>query len=359
MLLPLSRGGVGCTGMEPPDPRGGGLLSWSCGGPSRGEWGPGGARGPSHGGVLLSELRGDLHVGNGSSWSCEGSHAAGMGSWRPPLGEVLHHENRSSQSCRRSLPYGMGSRGWEGSLTRRCSLPEAQRGPSRGQTLFSETREGLQVGNGLPELGGPPRGAPLLRSPESSAMGTALPAPHAERPPPLPALCSAAQPWAAQSRLYGGGLSCAPPPPPSGGLTAEQRTAPGSSVPPSANLTVRISATTKRGKKKKKRKKRKPKNQKEKEKRRWILLQAPAAPIHPSVGSRSGGRSRAALHPPPAAPLCSPGLNADTPLNISPSLSTACRTPGCSSPPRWRRRPLGWRTAWAPTAPRGPPAGSP
>lgn len=266
MLLPLSRGGVGCTGMEPPDPRGGGLLSWSCGGPSRGEWGPGGARGPSHGGVLLSELRGDLHVGNGSSWSCEGSHAAGMGSWRPPLGEVLHHENRSSQSCRRSLPYGMGSRGWEGSLTRRCSLPEAQRGPSRGQTLFSETREGLQVGNGLPELGGPPRGAPLLRSPESSAMGTALPAPHAERPPPLPALCSAAQPWAAQSRLYGGGLSCAPPPPPSGGLTAEQRTAPGSSVPPSANLTVRISATTKRGKKKKKKEKKetkKPKGKRE------------------------------------------------------------------------------------------------
>lgn len=298
-------------------------------------------------------------MGNGSSWSCEGSHAAGMGSWRPPLGEVLHNENRSSQSCRRSLPYGMGSRGWEGSLTRRCSLPEAQRGPSRGQTLFSETREGLQVGNGLPELGGPPRGAPLLRSPESSAMGTALPAPHAERPPPLPALCSAAQPWAAQSRLYGGGLSCVPPSPQ---RRSHSRTEDGSGLlrPPLCKPHGEdFSHNEKRKKKKKKRKKRKPKNQKEKEKRRWILLQAPAAPIHPSVGSRSGGRSRAALHPPPAAPLCSPGLNADAPLNISPSLSTACRTPGCSSPPRWRRRPLGWRTAWAPTAPRGPPAGSP
>lgn len=297
-------------------------------------------------------------MGNGSSWSCEGSHAGGMGSWRPPLGEVLHHENRSSQSCRRSLPYGMGSRGWEGSLTRRCSLPEAQRGPSRGQTLFSETREGLQVGNGLPELGGPPRGAPLLRSPESSAMGTALPAPHAERPPPLPALCSAAQPWAAQSRLYGGGLSCAPPSPQ---RRSHSRTEDGSGLlrPPLCKPHGEDFSHNEKRKKKKKRKKRKPKNQKEKEKRRWILLQAPAAPIHPSVGSRSGGRSRAALHPPPAAPLCSPGLNADTPLNISPSLSTACRTPGCSSPPRWRRRPLGWRTAWAPTAPRGPPAGSP
>lgn len=296
-------------------------------------------------------------MGNGSSWSCEGSHAGGMGSWRPPLGEVLHHENRSSQSCRRSHPYGMGSRGWEGSLTRRCSLPEAQRGPSRGQTLFSETREGLQVGNGLPELGGPPRGAPLLRSPESSAMGTALPALHAERPPPLPALCSAAQPWAAQSRLYGGGLSCVPPSPQ---RRSHSRTEDGSGLlrPPLCKPHGEdFSHNEKR--KKKKRKKRKPKNQKEKEKRRWILLQAPAAPIHPSVGSRSGGRSRAALHPPPAAPLCSPGLNADAPLNISPSLSTACRTPGCSSPPRWRRRPLGWRTAWAPTAPRGPPAGSP
>lgn len=214
---------LGAPGWSPQTPEGGGLLSWSCGGPLRGEWAPGGARGPSHGGVLLSELRGDLHVGNGSSWSCEGSHAGGMGSWRPPLGEVLHHENRSSQSCRRSLPYGMGSRGWEGSLTRRCSLPEAQRGPSRGQTLFSETREGLQVGNGLPELGGPPRGAPLLRSPESSAMGTALPALHAERPPPLPALCSAAQPWAAQSRLYGGGLSCAPPPLPPAAVSQQNR----------------------------------------------------------------------------------------------------------------------------------------
>lgn len=297
-------------------------------------------------------------MGNGSSWSCEGSHAGGMGSWRPPLGEVLHHENRSSQSCRRSLPYGMGSRGWEGSLTRRCSLPEAQRGPSRGQTLFSETREGLQVGNGLPELGGPPRGAPLLRSPESSAMGTALPAPHAERPPPLPALCSAAQPWAAQSRLYGGGLSCVPPSPQ---RRSHSRTEDGSGLlrPPLCKPHGEDFSHNEKRKKKKKRKKRKPKNQKEKEKRRWILLQAPAAPIHPSVGSRSGGRSRAALHPPPAAPLCSPGLNADTPLNISPSLSTACRTPGCSSPPRWRRRPLGWRTAWAPTAPRGPPAGSP
>lgn len=297
-------------------------------------------------------------MGNGSSWSCEGSHAGGMGSWRPPLGEVLHHENRSSQSCRRSHPYGMGSRGWEGSLTRRCSLPEAQRGPSRGQTLFSETREGLQVGNGLPELGGPPRGAPLLRSPESSAMGTALPAPHAERPPPLPALCSAAQPWAAQSRLYGGGLSCVPPSPQ---RRSHSRTEDGSGLlrPPLCKPHGEDFSHNEKRKKKKKRKKRKPKNQKEKEKRRWILLQAPAAPIHPSVGSRSGGRSRAALHPPPAAPLCSPGLNADAPLNISPSLSTACRTPGCSSPPRWRRRPLGWRTAWAPTAPRGPPAGSP
>lgn len=286
MLLPLSRGGVGCTGMEPPDPRGGGLLSWSCGGPSRGEWGPGGARGPSHGGVLLSELRGDLHVGNGSSWSCEGSHAGGMGSWRPPLGEVLHNENRSSQSCRRSLPYGMGSRGWEGSLTRRCSLPEAQRGPSRGQTLFSETREGLQVGNGLPELGGPPRGAPLLRSPESSAMGTALPALHAERPPPLPALCSAAQPWAAQSRLYGGGLSCVPPSPQ---RRSHSRTEDGSGLlrPP---LCKPHGEDFSHNEKRKKKKKGKKGNQKTKRKKRrggGSFCRRPLLPSIPLLGAEA------------------------------------------------------------------------
>lgn len=116
MLLPLSRGGVGCTGMEPPDPRGGGAA--------------------------VVELRGSFAGGMGS-WRCERSFArrcSPLGAQRgPSRGKRLFLELRG-------IP-----RGGNGLLETSIG-----RGPSPREPLFSELQEVPPVRNGLPGLGGVP-----------------------------------------------------------------------------------------------------------------------------------------------------------------------------------------------------------
>lgn len=169
-------------------------------------------------GVGRTELQGPSGAVQGPSWG---------------TGQVLQGAEITEillLGCRGTFPHG-------------AARPGAARGPSgagRAPGAAGSLMETFCAGARGSFNGDGPSGAP-------SRLLWALLSQHRtqQSPPPNPPQ-PLSELWVQSPPGCEEGLSC---PPQRWGLTAEPRTAPGSSAPP-ANLTVRISATTKRGEKK-------------------------------------------------------------------------------------------------------------